>query len=132
VRNRATWVDTGSSVAQATDRAFCFFAALENASKEFARNQSCKPRQELDDSQEIVSQETLREKVMANEQNNNKPHFNTLAIHGGQVPDPTTNARAVPIYQTTSYVFNDADHAARLFALQEFGAGIETLDPQNA
>ena len=58
---------------------------------------------------------------MANEQNNNKPHFNTLAIHGGQVPDPTTNARAVPIYQTTSYVFNDADHAARLFALQEFG-----------
>jgi O-acetylhomoserine (thiol)-lyase len=58
---------------------------------------------------------------MANEQNNNKPHFNTLAVHGGQVPDPTTNARAVPIYQTTSYVFNDADHAARLFALQEFG-----------
>ena len=45
----------------------------------------------------------------------------TLAIHGGQAPDPTTNARAVPIYQTTSYVFNDADHAARLFALQEFG-----------
>ena len=45
----------------------------------------------------------------------------TLAIHGGQTPDPTTNARAVPIYQTTSYVFNDADHAARLFALQEFG-----------
>jgi O-acetylhomoserine (thiol)-lyase len=48
-------------------------------------------------------------------------HFNTLAIHGGQKPDATTNARAVPIYQTTSYVFNDADHAARLFALQEFG-----------
>lgn len=47
--------------------------------------------------------------------------FATLAIHGGQTPDPTTNARAVPIYQTTSYVFNDADHAARLFALQEFG-----------
>jgi len=45
----------------------------------------------------------------------------TLAIHGGQTPDPATNARAVPIYQTTSYVFNDADHAARLFALQEFG-----------
>ena len=39
----------------------------------------------------------------------------------GQVPDPTTNARAVPIYQTTSYVFNDSDHAARLFGLQEFG-----------
>lgn len=50
-----------------------------------------------------------------------KMHFNTLAIHGGQEPDPTTNSRAVPIYQTTSYVFNDADHAARLFALQEFG-----------
>jgi len=45
----------------------------------------------------------------------------TLAIHGGQTPDPTTNARAVPIYQTTSYVFNDSDHAARLFSLQEFG-----------
>lgn len=45
----------------------------------------------------------------------------TLAIHGGQEPDPATNARAVPIYQTTSYVFNDADHAANLFALKEFG-----------
>src|SRR5881275_140299 len=48
-------------------------------------------------------------------------HLATLAIHGGQKPDPTTKARAVPIYQTTSYLFNDADHAARLFALQEFG-----------
>jgi O-acetylhomoserine (thiol)-lyase len=48
-------------------------------------------------------------------------HFNTLAVHAGQQPDPATNARAVPIYQTTSYVFDDADHAARLFALQEFG-----------
>jgi O-acetylhomoserine (thiol)-lyase len=47
--------------------------------------------------------------------------FNTLAIHGGQAVDPATNARAVPIYQTTSYNFTDADHAARLFALQEFG-----------
>jgi len=45
----------------------------------------------------------------------------TLAVHGGQVPDPTTGSRAVPIYQTTSYVFHDADHAGRLFALQEFG-----------
>src|SRR5512136_375468 len=45
----------------------------------------------------------------------------TLALHAGQKPDPTTNARAVPIYQTTSYVFNDADHAARLFGLQELG-----------
>ncbi len=50
-----------------------------------------------------------------------KQHFATLAVHSGQVPDPTTNSRAVPIYQTTSYVFNDADHGARLFALQEFG-----------
>ncbi|HVG39380.1 MAG TPA: O-acetylhomoserine aminocarboxypropyltransferase/cysteine synthase family protein, partial [Pyrinomonadaceae bacterium] len=48
-------------------------------------------------------------------------NFDTLAIHGGQTPDAATNARAVPIYQTTSYLFNDADHAARLFALQEFG-----------
>lgn len=60
---------------------------------------------------------------MANDQNETTEqlHFNTLAIHGGQDPDTATNARAVPIYQTTSYVFNDADHAARLFALQEFG-----------
>jgi O-acetylhomoserine (thiol)-lyase len=48
-------------------------------------------------------------------------HFGTLALHAGQAADPATNARAVPIYQTTSYLFNDADHAARLFALQEFG-----------
>ena len=45
----------------------------------------------------------------------------TIALHGGQKPDPTTNARAVPIYQTTSYVFNDTAHAARLFGLAEFG-----------
>ena len=57
---------------------------------------------------------------MADEQNPTY-HFNTLAIHGGQASDPTTGARAVPIYQTTSYNFTDADHAARLFALQEFG-----------
>jgi O-acetylhomoserine (thiol)-lyase len=47
--------------------------------------------------------------------------FETLALHSGQEPDPTTNARAVPIYLTTSYVFNDTDHAANLFALKEFG-----------
>jgi O-acetylhomoserine (thiol)-lyase len=45
----------------------------------------------------------------------------TLALHAGQKPDPATNARAVPIYATTSYVFDDAAHAARLFGLQEFG-----------
>jgi len=50
-----------------------------------------------------------------------KLHQETIALHGGQQPDPTTNARAVPIYQTTSYQFNDTEHAARLFALQEFG-----------
>lgn len=58
------------------------------------------------------------------EETDNPPetyNFDTLAIHGGQEADSATNARAVPIYQTTSYVFNDADHAARLFALQEFG-----------
>jgi O-acetylhomoserine (thiol)-lyase len=50
-----------------------------------------------------------------------KQHLATLSVHAGQEVDPTTGARAVPIYQTTSYVFKDADHAARLFALQEFG-----------
>ncbi|XDD51745.1 O-acetylhomoserine aminocarboxypropyltransferase/cysteine synthase family protein [Leptospira sp. WS92.C1] len=45
----------------------------------------------------------------------------TIALHGGQSPDPTTGSRAVPLYQTTSYVFKDTDHAARLFGLQEFG-----------
>jgi len=45
----------------------------------------------------------------------------TLALHAGQQPDPTTGARAVPIYQTTSYQFKDTGHAARLFGLQEFG-----------
>jgi O-acetylhomoserine (thiol)-lyase len=48
-------------------------------------------------------------------------HFNTLALHAGYKPDPTTGARAVPIYQTTSYQFRDTDHAAALFALQEPG-----------
>lgn len=49
------------------------------------------------------------------------PGFNTLAIHAGAQPDPTTGARATPIYQTTSFVFNDTDHAAALFGLQQFG-----------
>jgi len=47
--------------------------------------------------------------------------FETLSLHAGQTPDPTTGSRAVPIYQTTSYQFKDTDHAARLFGLQEFG-----------
>jgi len=48
-------------------------------------------------------------------------HFDTLQLHAGQEVDPTTGSRAVPIYQTTSYVFNDAAHGANLFALKEFG-----------
>ncbi len=47
--------------------------------------------------------------------------LNTLALHAGQKPDPTTGSRAVPIYQTTSYVFKSTEHAANLFALKEFG-----------
>ena len=47
--------------------------------------------------------------------------FTTRQLHAGQQPDPTTNSRAVPIYQTTSYVFNSTEHAANLFALKEFG-----------
>ncbi|MBC7958405.1 MAG: homocysteine synthase [Vallitaleaceae bacterium] len=50
-----------------------------------------------------------------------KLKFNTLQVHAGQKPDPTTNSRAVPIYQTTSYVFNNAEHAESLFGLKEFG-----------
>jgi O-acetylhomoserine (thiol)-lyase len=50
-----------------------------------------------------------------------REHLSTLALHAGQVPDPTTGARAVPIYQTTSYVFKSTEHAANLFALKEFG-----------
>ena len=49
------------------------------------------------------------------------PGFSTLAVHAGAKPDPTTGARITPIYQTASYVFNDADHAASLFGLQAFG-----------
>src|SRR5689334_8734215 len=45
----------------------------------------------------------------------------TLALHAGQTPDPTTGSRAVPIHQTTSYQFRDTDHASKLFSLQEFG-----------
>jgi O-acetylhomoserine (thiol)-lyase len=59
--------------------------------------------------------------------------FETNALHAGQQPDPTTGARAPPIYQTTSYVFEDADHAARLFALEEAGNIYSRLmNPTNA
>ncbi len=62
-----------------------------------------------------------------------KLQFNTLALHAGYKPDPSTGARAVPIYQTTSYQFRDTDHAAALFALQEPG-NIYTriMNPTNA
>ncbi|MGE0565013.1 MAG: O-acetylhomoserine aminocarboxypropyltransferase [Pseudolabrys sp.] len=50
-----------------------------------------------------------------------EPAFSTLAVHAGAQPDPTTGARATPIYQTTSFVFDDVDHAASLFGLQAFG-----------
>ncbi|KPL55499.1 O-acetylhomoserine aminocarboxypropyltransferase [Prosthecomicrobium hirschii] len=50
-----------------------------------------------------------------------QPGFATLAVHAGAQPDPTTGARATPIYQTTSFVFDDVDHAASLFGLQAFG-----------
>ncbi|GAB3012710.1 O-acetylhomoserine aminocarboxypropyltransferase/cysteine synthase [Niabella terrae] len=51
----------------------------------------------------------------------NNLHFDTLQVHAGQQPDPTTGSRAVPIYQTTSFQFKDAAHAANLFGLKEFG-----------
>src|SRR5512145_1696569 len=49
------------------------------------------------------------------------PHPETICLHAGQTADPTTGARAVPIYQTSSYVFRSSEHAANLFALKEFG-----------
>ena len=56
---------------------------------------------------------------MGNESNQHRPE--TLLLHAGQEIDPATGARAVPIYQTTSYQFRDTEHAANLFALKEFG-----------
>ena len=50
-----------------------------------------------------------------------KDRDQTISLHAGQKPDPTTGSRAVPIYQTTSYVFRDTDHAAALFGLSELG-----------
>ena len=47
--------------------------------------------------------------------------FETLCLHAGQQPDPATTARGVPVYRTSSYVFNDTEHAANLFALKELG-----------
>lgn len=58
---------------------------------------------------------------MSNELTDRKLRFESLQLHAGQQPDPTTGSRAVPIYQTTSYNFNDSEQAANLFALREFG-----------
>src|SRR2546423_7086748 len=59
--------------------------------------------------------------------------FNTLAVHAGAQPDPSTGARATPIYQTTAFVFEDADHAAALFNLQVFGnIYSRIMNPTNA
>ena len=59
--------------------------------------------------------------------------FETLCLHAGQLPDPSTGARAAPIYQTTSYVFDSTDHAASLFNLQTFGnVYTRLMNPTNA
>src|SRR3982751_2402223 len=59
--------------------------------------------------------------------------FNTLAVHAGAQPDPATGARATPIYQTSAFVFEDADHAAALFNLQVFGnVYTRLMNPTNA
>jgi O-acetylhomoserine (thiol)-lyase len=64
---------------------------------------------------------------------NREPGFSTLSVHAGAQPDPTTGARATPIYQTTSFVFDDVDHAASLFALQTFGNVYSRItNPTNA
>jgi len=70
---------------------------------------------------------------MSNGQPERSFGFHTRALHAGQRPDPATGARAVPIYQTTSYVFEDTDHAASLFALQRFGdIYSRIMNPTNA
>jgi O-acetylhomoserine/O-acetylserine sulfhydrylase len=63
----------------------------------------------------------MKGKIMPNKSDSPDYRFETLQLHSGHEPDAVTNARAVPIYQTTSYVFNDAEHAAELFALKKFG-----------
>src|SRR5205823_5804374 len=57
--------------------------------------------------------------------------FDTLCLHAGQIPDAATGARALPIYQTTSFVFDSADHAASLFNLQTFGNVSTFVDPDD-
>ncbi len=62
-----------------------------------------------------------RDKMPIEKDGEKRLGLETIVLHGGQVPDPTTGSRAVPIYQTTSYVFKSSDHAANLFGLKEFG-----------
>jgi O-acetylhomoserine (thiol)-lyase len=69
----------------------------------------------IDKLNETNAEETKMSKIDA------KLKLETIALHGGQEPDPTTGSRAVPIYQTSSYQFKDSDHAANLFGLKEFG-----------
>jgi O-acetylhomoserine (thiol)-lyase len=63
----------------------------------------------------------IRPKQREEDMSEGNPGFSTLAVHAGAQPDPTTKARITPIYQTTSFVFDNADHAAALFGLQQFG-----------
>ena len=92
-------------------------------------------------SQEVVPQRILVVCWAPSQQEGERPvsnhdhrfGFNTRALHAGQRPDPVTGARAVPIYQTTSFVFDDADHAAALFNLQRFGnIYSRIMNPTNA
>jgi len=69
----------------------------------------------------LGSKDTADELQQDEQLNPGEQRFETLQLHAGQVADPTTNSRAVPLYQTSSYVFNDATHAANLFGLKEFG-----------
>jgi O-acetylhomoserine (thiol)-lyase len=70
---------------------------------------------------------------MASERSDDDHEFRTRSVHAGSEPDPTTGARATPIYQTTAYEFDDADHAARLFALEEAGnVYSRIMNPTNA
>ena len=70
----------------------------------------------------MASADQTQQDVQAPVSDENRPlGFHTRLLHAGTRPDPTTHARAVPIYQTTSYVFDDTAHAASLFGLQQFG-----------
>src|SRR3954468_19641515 len=75
----------------------------------------------MDEGDRSMSDETLPDGGAAGAGYDRQFGFNTRALHAGQRPDPATGSRAVPIYQTTSYVFEDTEHAANLFNLQRFG-----------